>query len=75
MDSISVRPTWIPFVSRAFAEDQIDFNLRLMTGMERMTDGTPFFSDEVMKMSVAHEKNRVSLLNLLNVSVVSRLCR
>lgn len=37
VDGIPVRPTWIPFVSRTFAEDQIDFDLRLMTGMERMT--------------------------------------
>lgn len=37
MDGIAVDPTWIPFVSRVSAEDQIDFNLRLMTGIERMT--------------------------------------
>ncbi|XP_026229444.1 zona pellucida sperm-binding protein 3-like [Anabas testudineus] len=30
VNGISVRPTWIPFVSRASAGDQINFNLRLM---------------------------------------------
>lgn len=33
MNGISVRPTWIPFVSRASAGDQINFNLRLMAGI------------------------------------------
>ncbi|XP_039998624.1 zona pellucida sperm-binding protein 3b [Xiphias gladius] len=31
VDSISLHPTWVPFVSRTSAEDQIDFSLRLMT--------------------------------------------
>ncbi|XP_071347982.1 zona pellucida sperm-binding protein 3-like [Trachinotus anak] len=31
VDSISLHPTWAPFVSRTSSEDQIDFNLRLMT--------------------------------------------
>ncbi|KAM4605271.1 zona pellucida sperm-binding protein 3b [Polymixia lowei] len=31
VDGIALRPTWIPYVSRATAEDIIDFNLRLMT--------------------------------------------
>ncbi|XP_040911471.1 zona pellucida sperm-binding protein 3-like [Toxotes jaculatrix] len=31
VDSISLHPTWVPFVSRTSAEDQIDFKLQLMT--------------------------------------------
>ncbi|XP_076601813.1 zona pellucida sperm-binding protein 3-like [Chaetodon auriga] len=31
VDSISLHPTWVPYVSMASAEDQIDFNLLLMT--------------------------------------------
>ncbi|XP_056246356.1 zona pellucida sperm-binding protein 3-like [Seriola aureovittata] len=31
VDIVSLHPTWVPFVSRISAEDQIDFNLRLMT--------------------------------------------
>uniref|UniRef100_A0A667WQG1 Zona pellucida sperm-binding protein 3 n=1 Tax=Myripristis murdjan TaxID=586833 RepID=A0A667WQG1_9TELE len=31
MDGIALQPTWVPFGSTATAEDQIDFNLRLMT--------------------------------------------
>lgn len=34
MDGISLHPTWVPLVSRASAEDQIDFNLQLMTGIK-----------------------------------------
>nr|XP_019960496.1 PREDICTED: zona pellucida sperm-binding protein 3-like [Paralichthys olivaceus] len=31
VDGISLQPTWIPLVSTTSAEDQIDFNLRIMT--------------------------------------------
>ncbi|GAA6228276.1 zona pellucida sperm-binding protein 3-like isoform X1 [Lates japonicus] len=31
VDSISLHPTWVPFVSTTSAEDRIEFNLRLMT--------------------------------------------
>ncbi|KAM3603653.1 uncharacterized protein V6R79_000166 [Siganus canaliculatus] len=31
LDAISLHPTWVPHVSRASAEDQIDFSLLLMT--------------------------------------------
>ncbi|XP_035026552.2 zona pellucida sperm-binding protein 3 [Hippoglossus stenolepis] len=31
LDGISLQPTWIPLVSTTTAEDQIDFNLRIMT--------------------------------------------
>ncbi|KAG7229305.1 hypothetical protein INR49_012963, partial [Caranx melampygus] len=31
VDSIFLHPTWLPYVSSMSAEDQIDFNLRLMT--------------------------------------------
>ncbi|XP_070775597.1 zona pellucida sperm-binding protein 3-like [Enoplosus armatus] len=31
VDGISLHPTWVPFVSMASADDQIDFNLLLMT--------------------------------------------
>lgn len=36
VDGISLHPTWVPFVSRASAEDQIDFSLLLMTGIKKM---------------------------------------
>ncbi|KAK5888999.1 hypothetical protein CesoFtcFv8_015044 [Champsocephalus esox] len=32
LDAISLHPTWVPSVSTISAEDQIDFNLLLMTG-------------------------------------------
>ncbi|XP_010750991.2 zona pellucida sperm-binding protein 3 [Larimichthys crocea] len=31
VDAISLHPTWVPFVARASAENQIDFNMLLMT--------------------------------------------
>ncbi|XP_065810101.1 zona pellucida sperm-binding protein 3 isoform X1 [Labrus bergylta] len=31
VDGVSLHPSWVPFVSRASAEDQINFNLLLMT--------------------------------------------
>ncbi|XP_041805693.1 zona pellucida sperm-binding protein 3-like [Chelmon rostratus] len=40
VDGISLHPTWVPLVSRASAEDQIDFNLQLMTDDWRFQRGS-----------------------------------
>lgn len=33
MDTAGLHPTWVPFTSTVTAEDHIEFNLRLMTGI------------------------------------------
>lgn len=35
MDVITLRPAWVPSVSTLSAEDHIDFNLLLMTGIKK----------------------------------------
>lgn len=44
MDAISLRPAWVPFVSKASGEDHIQFNLRIMAG----TIGMAFFPSVLM---------------------------
>ncbi|XP_026169181.1 zona pellucida sperm-binding protein 3-like [Mastacembelus armatus] len=49
VNGVSLRPTWVPFVSRASAEDLIDFDMRLMTDDWQLERGsfTYFLGDPI----------------------------
>uniref|UniRef100_A0A3B5ACX0 Zona pellucida sperm-binding protein 3 n=1 Tax=Stegastes partitus TaxID=144197 RepID=A0A3B5ACX0_9TELE len=43
VDGVSLHPTWIPFVSRTAADNQIDFSLLLMTDDWQFERGSPTY--------------------------------
>ncbi|CAJ1072194.1 zona pellucida sperm-binding protein 3-like [Xyrichtys novacula] len=60
---VSLQPTWVPFVSKALAENQIDFNLLLMTDDWQYERGSNsyFLGDPINFQVSASIRNHVPL--------------